>query len=58
MNKVVSFRPTTTDKSKEHTIELIVGFDEPCTQWEAEEIVRNALGDLLFQCDSEVKKDG
>ena len=26
MNKVVSFRPTATDKSKEHTIELIVGF--------------------------------
>lgn len=58
MNKVVSFRSTATDKSKEHTIELIVGFAEPCTQWEAEKIVRDALGDLLFQSLSEVKKDG
>lgn len=58
MNKVISFRPTAIDKKTKHTIEIEVEFAEPCTQWESEEIVRNALGDLLFQCDSEVKKDG
>lgn len=58
MNKVISFRPTAIDKKIEHTIEIKVEFAEPCTQWEAENIVRDALGDLLFQNLSEVKKDG
>ena len=57
MNKVISFKPAASDKSTQHTIELTVEFAEPCTQWEAEEIVLNALGDLLFSGD-EVKKDG
>ena len=58
MNKVISFKPTVIDKRKEHTIELTVEFAEPCTQWEAENVVRDTLGDLLFQRLGEVKKDG
>ena len=57
MNKVISFKPTASDKSTQHTIELTVEFAEPCTQWEAEEMVLNSLGDLLFTKICEVKKD-
>lgn len=57
MNKVVGIQVIGKDKSIRHTIELTVEFAEPCTQWEANEIILESFGDLLFKRGCEVKKN-
>lgn len=47
----MSIGASAKDKTTEHTIEISVEFNEPCTQAEAEDIVREAIGDILFTRD-------
>lgn len=48
MIKAMRIGASAKDKTTEHTIEISVEFNEPCTQAEAENIVRDAISDILF----------
>ena len=48
MNKVVGIGVCAKDKKLKHLMEIVVEFEEPCTQYEAQQIVLDALGELLY----------
>ena len=46
MNKVVGISVSATEMKTRHTLEIEVEFEEPCTQFVAQNIVLDAIGDL------------
>jgi len=48
MNKVVGIGVSAKEKKLKHLMEIEVTFEEPCTQCEAQNIVLNVLGELLY----------
>lgn len=54
MAKIESIGAISTDKLKTHKIEIIVEFNEPVTFREAENIVLEAVSDIMY----DIKKGG
>ena len=58
MNRVMGISVMATEMKTKHKLEIEVEFKEPCTQYQAQNIVLDALGDLLYgkdiKTDSEV----
>ena len=48
MNKVVGITVSATEMKNKHKLEIEVEFEEPCTQFQAQNIVLTAIGDLLY----------
>ncbi len=55
MNRVVGICVAATEIKTKHKLEIEVEFEEPCTQYQAQNIVLDALGDLLYG--KEIKTD-
>lgn len=48
MIKAISVGARAKDKATEHSMEIFVEFNEPCTQVEAEKIIMDAISDVLL----------
>lgn len=48
MNRVIGISVGATEKKTKHSLEIEVEFEEPCTQVEAQSIVLDAIGELLY----------
>ena len=55
MIKAITIGARAKDKTTEHTMEISVEFNEPCTQHEAERIIMDAISDVLFKVNGEVQ---
>lgn len=55
MIKAISVGARAKDKTIEHSIEIFVEFNEPCTQREAEKIIMDAISDVLLRKPGEVQ---
>ena len=55
MNRVVGISVSATELKNRHKLEIEVEFEEPCTQFQAQNIVLTAIGDLLY--DKEINTD-
>lgn len=55
MNRVMGISVMATEMRTKHKLEIEVEFIEPCTQLQAQNIVLDALGDLLYG--KEIKTD-
>lgn len=48
MNRVVGIGVSVTEMKTKHKMEIEVEFEEPCTYYQAQSIVLEAIGDLLY----------
>ena len=55
MVKAISVGARAKDKTIEHSMEIFVEFNEPCTQSEAEKIIMDAISDVLLRKPGEVQ---
>ena len=48
MAKITTIGAEGKNKSKQHRVDIIVEFDEPVTQMEAQNIVLQAISEIMF----------
>lgn len=53
MNRVVGIGVSAKEKRLKHLMEIEIEFEEPCTQMQAQQLVLDALGELLYDIGSE-----